>query len=821
MDSFLLDLRHAARMLAKNPGFTAAAVLCLTLGIGATTGIFSVVNAVLLRPLPYAHPDRLVRLYTEFPTWPGGGLRKFWTSAPEFFDLRRDLKSWSSIDAFATTGSNIAGRTQPERVTAAYVSGSLLESLGVYPVMGRLIAPADDAPAAPVVADISYGMWKGIFGGDPQIVGRKTVLDGQNCTIIGVMPRGFEFPPGEVDVPQIWSPLQLDPAKEVDRGSHNYNLLGELKPGVTAQQAQAEIEAYVRASGELHPRAPHQHYFNPQFHTVVSYPLQGEVVGNVRPALLMLLAAVGFVLLIACVNVANLLLARAEVRRREIAIRSALGADLPRLARQFVTEGVLLSGIGALLGLVLAFAGLKLIQLTSAGNLPRAEEIGIDLRVLLFTVGAALLTGILFGLAPIAPLAFQNLQSSLKDTVGSTTSSAGAQGFRRALVAGELALALVLLIGCGLMVRGFWKLQEVHTGINASRVVTMEVALPSATYTKPEAFDAFWTRLQERLNQIPGVESAGLASGLPPIRPPNMNDTHIEGYVRKADGPVENVDYYQVVTKEYFKTMGIRLMAGRLFDDRDAPGSPDTVIINQTMARTFWGNESPIGHRIQPGRTTEPFCTVVGVVEDVKNAGLDKPTGTELYLPYAQHDGSGSSSMFIVLRAQGEQSALVSAVRREVQAIDAAIPVSHVRTMDAVLSSAQSRPRFLTLLLTLFSGVALIIATVGIYGVISYSVAQRSKEFGLRMALGAQQNDVLGLVMKQGVLLTLAGVAAGVAAAFGLTRLMASLLFGVRPTDAATFISISALLAFIALGASYIPARRATLVDPMKALRYE
>jgi putative ABC transport system permease protein len=459
--------------------------------------------------------------------------------------------------------------------------------------------------------------------------------------------------------------------------------------------------------------------------------------------------------------------------------------------------------------------------MTSAGNLPRAEEIGIDAPVLLFTIGAALLTGILFGLAPIVPLAFQNLQASLKDTVGSTTSTTGAQGFRKALVAGELAMALVLLIGCGLMVRGFWKLQEVNTGINASHVITMEVALPAATYTKPEAFDAFWTRLQENLNRLPGVQSAGLASGLPPIRPPNMNDTHIEGYVRKENGPVENVDYYQAVTKEYFKTMGIHLIDGRLFDERDAAGAPETVIVNQTMARTFWGNESPVGHRVQPGSSKDPICTVVGVVEDVKNAGLDKPTGTELYLPYAQKYGSGAQNMAVVLRAQGDPASLVGAVRREVQAIDSTVPVAHVRTMDDVLSSAQSRPRFLTMLLTLFSGVALIIATVGIYGVISYSVVRRSKEFGLRMALGAQQKDVLGLVMKQGAALALIGVGVGIAAAFGLTRLMSSLLFGVRPTDAVTFVTVSALLGFIALCASYIPARRATQVDPMKALRYE
>src|SRR6202142_1851885 len=634
------------------------------------------------------------------------------------------------------------------------------------------------------------------------------------------MPASFAFPPGEVDPPQVWSALQIDPLKPGNRGSHFLYLLGRLKPGVTPPQAQSELEAYVKATGDAN-KSVMGHHFNTENHTLVSYPLQAEVVGGVRPALLMLMAAVGFVLLIACVNVANLLLARAEARRREIAIRSALGADLPRLARQFVTEGLLLSGIGALLGLILAFGGLRLIRLTSAGNLPGVAEVGIDLHVLLFTLGAAMLTGIVFGLAPIVPLAFQNLQSSLKDTVGSTTSTSGAQGFRRALVAGELAMALVLLIGCGLMVRGFWKLQEVNTGVNSSNVITMEVALPSATYTKPEMFDQFWMRLQENLNQLPGVKSAGLASGLPPIRPPNMNDTHIEGYVRKEGGPIENVEYYQEVTKEYFQTMGIRLIEGRLFDDRDAAGAPETVIVNQTMARTFWGNESPVGRRVQPGRTTDSYCTVVGVVEDVKNAGIDKPTGTELYLPYAQKAASGSQSMFVVVRALGHPTSLVGAVRREVEAIDPTIPVAHVRMMEDVLSSAQSRPRFLTLLLTLFSGVALIIATVGIYGVISYSVARRSKEFGLRMALGAKQKDVLGLVMKQGVLLTLIGVGAGITAAFGLTRQMASLLFAVRPTDAIIFGPVTAVLGIIALFASYIRPRRATQVDPMKALRSE
>ena len=819
MDTLWLDLRHALRMLLKNPGFAAAAVLCLTLGIGATTGIFSVVNAVLLRSLGYKQPERLVRIYTEFPTFPNGGLRRFWTSAPEFLDLRRDLKSWDSIDAWANTSSNIAGITQPARVTASFVSGGMLNSLGVAPMMGRLIAPADDEPTAPVVADISYGLWRSVFGGDPQIIGRQTLLDGQKCTVIGVMPRGFEFPPGEIDPPQLWSPLQLNPAKPGGRGSHNFYLLGLLKPSITPSQAQSEMQAYVTASTEAH-KSPGEHYFNTKNHTLVSFPLQGEVVSNERPALHMLLGAVAFVLLIACVNVANLLLARAESRRREIAIRTAMGADLPRLARQFVTEGLLLSGCGALLGLVLAYLGIRLIQLTNAGAIPRAAEIGVDTNVLLFTVGASLLTGVLFGLAPIIPLALQSVQDALKETVGSTTGTAAAQGFRRALVAGELALALVLLVACGLMVRGFWKLQEVHIGLNPENVVTMNLALPQTTYPKPELINSFWSRLEERIHNLPGVRSAAIASGLPPLRPPNMNDTHIEGFVRREGGPIENIDYYQVVSADYFQTMGIRLMDGRLFDSRDTASSPDVVIINQTFAHTFYGNESPIGRRIQPGMSG-PFCAIIGMVEDVKNAGIDHATGTELYLPYLQKQAGGTNDAYVVLRSNGDPRPFASAVRQEVQAIDPTIPVSRVRLMEDVLSSARSRPRFLTLLLTLFSSIALIIATVGIYGVISYSVARRSKEFGLRMALGARPANILGLVLKQGVLLTSIGVVVGVVAALILTRLMASLLFAVKPTDAITYLGVSALLAAVAILASYIPARRATQVDPIKALRYE
>jgi putative ABC transport system permease protein len=819
METLRQDVLFALRMMRKNLGFTTAAVLCLMLGIGATTGIFTVVNAVLLQPLPYSHPEQLIRVYTEFPTFPNGGLHRFWTSGPEFLDLRRDTHSWATLDAWITGGANLIGKTQPVRVMAAYVSGGLLESLAVAPITGRLISPADDAPGATAVADISYGTWQSVFGGDPNIVGRETRLDGNKCTIIGVMPKGFQFPPGEPDPAQLWSALQLDPAKPGGRGSHNYYLLGRLKPGASAAQAQGELASLVQSYGEK--RAPKTHSFNPKTHTIVSFPLQAEVVSNVRPALLMLLGAVAFVLLIASVNVANLLLARAEARRREIAIRGALGAGVARLARQFVTEGILLALCGAILGLALSYGGVRLVQLTNAGGIPRADEIAVDLRVLLFTLGTSVVTGVLFGLAPIAPLIVSGISESLKDTAASTTAAGGAQIFRRVLVAGELAMAFVLLIGCGLMVRAFWKLQEVHTGLNADEVVTMQVSLPTGTYTDAAKITDFWTRFEERIDHLPGAKSAALASGLPPLRPPNMNDTDIEGFVMKEGGPIQNVDFYQSVSKDYFATMGIRLMGGRLFDERDVQGSPDVAIVNKTMAMTFWPNQNPIGRRVRSGGAKD-WCTVVGMVDDAKNAGLDRPTGTELYLPYRQTQGQGNTTMYVVLRsAGGDPRSLVGTVREQLGELDSSLPIADVRLMEDVLSRAQARPRFLTLLLSLFSVVALAIATVGIYGVVSYSVERRTKEFGLRMVLGAQTGDVLGLVMKQGAGMISIGIVAGLAAAFALTRLMASLLFGIAPTDMATFASVTAAMFGVALAACYIPAKRATRVDPIHTLRYE
>jgi putative ABC transport system permease protein len=813
MGTFWQDIRYGLRLLLKNPGFAAAAVICLGLGIGATTAIFSVVNAVLLRPLPYLQPQRLVKIYSEFPNQPSG--KRFWVSAPEYIDLKRETKSWESLDAWVNGGVNLGGSVEPVRLTGSFVSGGLLNSLGVAPIRGRVIIPEDDNPKANAVIDISYGVWRRVFGGDPGIVGKAALLNGQKCTIIGVMPPDFAFPPGEVDSPEVWTALQIDPAKPGNRGSHFLYLLGRLRPNVSPHQAQSELESLVRYWGER--AVPNQHSFHPKNHTLVSFPFQSEVVSNVRSALVVLMGAVVFVLLIACVNVANLLLARAEGRQREIAVRSALGASFARLLRQFIAEGILLSSMGAVAGLGLAYGGLQVIKLTNAGSIPRAAEIGLDVNVLLVALTVSILTGVAFGLAPGLHLLMRNIFALLKDAAGGTTSTVTAQNVRRVLVAGEISLALVLLVGCGLMLRAFWKLQQVNVGFDPHNLLTMRITLPGAAYSDNLKIEQFWSRLNERASQFPGVQAA-IVGGLPPIRRPNVNTTDIEGFVEEPGGPVREIDFYQSVSENYFQTMSIPLIEGRVFSRDDTEGSQPVAIVNQTMARMYWGNQTAIGRHI---RSRGPWSTIVGVVADVKNAGMDKPTGTELYFPFRQKEGYGLGAAYVVLRSSQSRSALTGTVRRELRELEPAAPVSNIRSMDEVITAAQSRPRFLTLLLTIFSGIALVLAAVGIYGVLSYLVAQRVKEFGLRMALGAPRSHVLSLVLKQGAWLAIIGLSVGLGVALGLTRLMATLLYGIRATDPVTFLIMPIALAAVALCASYIPARRATRVDPLVALRYE
>jgi predicted permease len=811
------NVRYALRVFARNPGFTIAAVLCLMLGIGATTAIFSVVNAVVLRPLPYAHASRLVRVFTEFPTFPNGGLRHFWMSPPEYLELKREVKSYEDLEGWVNGGVNLAGAAQPVRAQASFVTGGLLSMLGVNPLIGRRLTVADDAPNAPATAVLSFGLWQRAYGGERSILGRDIQLDGRPCIVVGVMPPAFDFPPGETDPSELWTPLQLDPARPGGRGSHYLSMLALLREGVTLSQAQGEMMRYAAHSSAT--TAPANHPFDPKRHPIVLADFQDEVVKGVRPAMLVLLGAVGFVLLIACVNVANLLLARAEGRRREIAVRAAVGAGIGNLVRQFITEGVLLSVAGGALGVLLAIGGLRLLAATNAGSIPRAGEIDIDWQVLAFTLSVSLLTGIAFGMAPLLHLKLGTLAETLKSAGGRNTGDSSTHIFRSALVTSELALALVLLIGSGLMVKAFWKLQQVDAGIRPDHVLTMRINLPQASYGNIARVRNFWGTLLPSLGSLPGVVQASMTNGLPPNRRINANDTPIEGFVPVPNGPMQNIDYWNIVSPNYLDAVGARLIEGRVLNVNDGIDAPPVVVINQTMARVFWPHGA-LGHRLRVGGADTPWRTVVGVVADIKNAGIDHPTGTELFIPYQQYPFTFGTG-YLAIRTQGDPMDMVNAVRSQVQALDRALPVSSVRTLEDTLSADRSRPRFLTMILSLFSSLSLVLAALGIYGVISYAVAQRTSEIGLRMAMGAQRSDVLRMIGSAGLRLALIGTAAGAIGAFALTRFMDRLLFGVSAVDVTTFLAMASVLILVTLLACYVPARRASKVDPLIALRYE
>ena len=824
------NIRYGLRMLAQNRVFSVAAILCLALGTGATTAIFTVVNAVLLRPLPYAGANRLVRVFTEFPkevsSASPNGFRHFWLSPPEFFDVKRDTQSWEAFEAWVNGPANLAGRDEPVRVTASFVTGGLLKMLAVQPALGRLLDSNDDRPNVVPTAVLSYGLWQSAFGGNPHVLYRDIRLNGNPCTVVGVMPRGFNFPPSEVDPSELWTPLQLDPAHAGGRGSHFLSVLAHLRPGVSIAQAQAEMVRYsVNSKRTI---AEMRHSFDPIEHPIVLTAFQAEVVHAIRPAMLVLIGAVAFLLLIACVNVANLLLVRSEARRREIAVRTAIGASTGRLLKQFIVEGILLSLAGSVLGVMTAAGALRLLTATGAGNIPRAEEIGIDWRVLLFSLAVALGTGVVFGLAPILHARSSTLHDTLKSATGRATSSAAAARFRSALVTSELALALILLIGSGLMVKAFWKLQEVDSGIKPDHLLTMQISLPPGSYTKEAQANNFWATLLTRVNALPGVESSSIAAGLPPMRRINANTTTIEGLDPKLGGPAPTVDYYNRVDAAYFRTVGARLLEGRFFTPADGKGAPPVVIVNESMARAFWPRESPIGHHVNTDFNPKgQWRTIVGVVGDIKNAGLDKPTGTELYIPYSQTStvplvtNSFVQSASLLIRTKTDPLSLAGPVRAQVRSLDAGIPIAHMMTMDEVMSRSVSRPRFLSLIMALFSSLSLALAALGIYGVISYAAAQRTAEIGIRMALGARATDILRLVGKTGLRIALFGIAAGGLGAFALTRFLSGLLFGVSSLDASTFLVMALVLAAVAGLACYLPARRASRLSATVALRYE
>jgi predicted permease len=810
------NITYAVRSLLRTPTFTLAALLCLALGIGATTAIFSIVNAVLFRPLPYKDPGQLVRVFTEFPGFPGGGLRKFWVSEPEFFELQR-AKSFQELGAWAISGANLSGNQQPIRVTTAFASAGALHLLGVQPALGRLISPDDDKPGAAPVVVISQALWNNAFGHDRNIIGRQVYLNNSRCTVIGVMPPGFLFPPGESDAPQAWTALQLDP-KSQRWASHQYSLLGRLRPGVTIGQARAEMAQLVAGWGQA--ESPKNHVLSPKNHPISMYSFYGEVVGGMRRPMMLLLLAVAFVLLIACVNVANLLLARSEARQREIAIRRAIGASNGHLIRQFIIEGTFLSFGGAIVGFILAGQALQLVRSTNSGNIPRIDELSLDWRVLLFTFAVCCFTGVLFGLAPLVHTSAIRVFDTLKNASGRSSATAASNQFRRVLVIAELALAFVLLSGAGLMLRGLWRLQQVNAGFNPDRLLTMNISLPQTTYKAPEARQSFWTRLQQDLANTPGIQSATLMQGLPPIRPANQDTTQIEGFVETPAMPVQNVAFYQTVGDRFFETMGIRLIDGRFLMPQDGEKSSPGVVINETMARTYWPHQSAVGRRIRPG-FQGAWYTVVGVVADVKNAGLDKPADTEAFFPYRLAPYGNTGNPDVIVKAQGDPHALAETVRRTISSLDPSLPVAKVRTMHDVISDANARPRFLTVMLSAFSMLALGLAVIGIYGVISYSVEQRTAEFGVKVALGASPRNLLVQVVRQGLLLAGIGVGIGAVLALLLTQSLEGLVFGLDAQDQFALIVTAVVLFAAAAIASFVPALRAMRIEPVQALRYE
>ena len=815
MQTFLQDLKYALRMLRKNPAFTAVSILTLAVGIGANSAIFSVVNSVLLRPLPYRQPGELVRVYSEFPTMQ---LNKFWVSPPELLDIQREAKSWEAIGAWAPGGRNVGTESEPLRVTSAAVTRSMLTVLGVQPERGRNFTEEEDRSGGPSVAIISHGLWQKGFGAASDIIGKQIQVNATSTTVVGVMPANFVFPPGSNDQVELLVPFQFDPANPGNRGSHFLSVIGRLKPGVNIQQAQSEMTSLM-AGWKSEARA--QHLLNPQNHPVVMLGLHEDVVGSARKAVWLLMAAVGFVLLIACVNVANLLLARAESRHREFAVRLALGAGIRRMVRQFVAEGFVLVLIASILGVVLAFAGLKVLLLFAPDSVPRTEEIGVGLPVLGFTIAVAIIAVFLFGLAPLAQVSERNLANWIRGA-GQRSIRGGSQALRKSLVVTEIALAVILVIGSGLMIRAFWKLQQVKMGFDPAGVVSFSLNLPAARYKNPERLQ-FVNSLEQKLSTIPGVANVSIASGLPPLRRINANDTEIEGYQQTPDGPGENVDYWNVVGNDYFKTMKIRVLEGRTFESQDDnPNAMPVVIVNQALAKRFWTG-SPVGRRVMPGGADpEIWFTIVGVVQDTKNAGMDKPAGPELYFQVRQVASQflGGNLSFVV-RGANDSAPLEGSIRSAVRELDPSLPVYNMWSMNELVTKSMVQPRFLALLLATFSGIALFLAAIGIYGVMAYLVTQRTQEIGVRMALGARPLHVLKLVFGQSVGMLLIGVVIGLAGAFALTRLMRTLLFEVTATDPVTYVSVIGVLIVVALLACYIPARRAAKVDPLIALRYE
>jgi predicted permease len=820
MNTLPQDIRYALRAFLKNPGFALAAVLSLAIGIGANTSIFSVANALLLRPLPYEDANRLVILWNRSP---GLNITEDWFSTAQYLDIKNGHQGFEQV-AIAIGGNyNLTGYGDPERVGVIRVSSNLLPMLGVHPACGRLFVPDEDSPGWPATALLTDGMWARRYGRNPQVIGKSITINGLPYEVAGILPASFSLPREVLptlygtEQTDIFLPLPLAPNASQIRTNEDYNIVGKLKPGVPVAQAQAEMDSITARLRHDYPET-----YPPNGGLTFSIVLlQEQVVGNVRQSLLMLLASVGFVLLIACANVANLLLSRAVARKQEMAVRAALGAARTRIIRQLLTESVVLALCGGLLGILISMLSVKWIHTLGTKSIPRLQDIVIDGRVLLFTSLLSVFSGVLFGLAPALRASRLDLNSILKDasrgSAGSNTVWGHRNNLRRLLVVCELALSVVLLIGAGLLIRSFSRLQDVQPGFNPQNVLTFDLTFTGPKYTDKQLILNTYRQLWECLERLPGVNASGGITSLPLRQAFAWTPITVEGRIPLPGEQFLNADE-RIVGGRYFEAMGIPLRRGRFFNEQDDIRKPRVVLVDEYMAKQLWPGQDPIGKRIHivELKSDDPWQTVVGVVGRVKQDSLDSDPRIAFYLSHTQFP---SRAMTVALHSSSDPAGLVSSVRKELRTLDPDLPMYYVRTMRQHVDQSLARRRFSMLLLGVFAGVALVLATIGIYGVNAYLVSQNTREIGIRVALGATERNILGMVVRHGMTLALSGVAIGLAGAFLLTRLIRSLLFGVAAFDPFTFVGVSLLLALVALLASYIPARRAARIDPMVSLR--
>jgi putative ABC transport system permease protein len=817
MDNLIQDVRYAVRQLVRSPGFAAVAVLTLALGLGANTAIFSVVHGILLQPLPYPDPDRLAMVWVSNP---GEGIDRDIASFPLFADWRQHAQSFEQVVAYTGSGFTLTGRGEPEPLRGATVASGFFSMLGVPPALGRVLLDEENLPGHEKVAVLGHGLWQRRFGGDPAVVGQTVALNGATYTVVGVMPRGFQFP----EQAELWTPLApVGPFERLlaSRGSLWLSVTARLKPGVSLASAQAEMDTVATAINKAYP--------DNSTYGVKLEPLHQAVSGEARPALLLLLGAVGLVLLIACANVANLLLARASSRRREIAIRSALGASRGRVVRQLLTESLLLGLTGGALGLFLASVGVEAFVAASPKALPRLEAVHVDGTVLLFALGASILTSLVFGLLPAVQTFREAVPEHLGDAVRGSSQDGRGHRLRAAFVVAETALALMLLVGAGLLVRSFGRILNLNPGLDASQVMTIRVVLPEARYAEGDRIHAFYDRLLTDLRALPGVRSAGGASSLLLSRLPDSGTLRVQGVPAPSPGTPEEPVTADSVTTGFFETLRVPLRRGRLFEARDAHPAdelrarplPSVAVVNEALVRRFFAGQDPLGRRITFGNPANPkvnWSEIVGVVGDVRRSGLDKATRAEAYFYEGQVPDNG---LYLALRADGDLLAAAHSAQRAVWAIDPDQPVASMRSLEGLLRGTVAERRLSTDLLAAFGGLALLLAAIGIYGVMAFSTAERTRELGIRLALGAEPRDVLRLILRDGARLSALGVGLGLVGALGASRALSSMLFGVSPTDPLTFAAVVGLLGSVSLLACYIPARRATRVDPVVALRRE